>query len=84
MISKIKIGYSNVVIACLALNASAESLNIEKYQQAEHQLSKHTEKLVFGTVENPSWTDNTKLIYQSQTKNGKQFYLIDAKTKAKK
>ena len=84
MISKIKIGYSNVVIACLALNASAESLNIEKYQQAEQQLSKHTEKLVFGTVDNPSWTDNTKLIYQSQTKNGKQFYLIDAKTKAKK
>ena len=84
MISKIKIGYSNVVIACLALNASAESLNIEKYQQAEHQLSKHTENLVFGTVENPSWTGNTKLIYQSQTKNGKQFYLIDAKTKAKK
>lgn len=84
MISKIKIGYSSVVIACLALNASAESLNIEKYQQAEQQLSKHTEKLIFGTVENPSWTENTKLIYHSQTKHGKQFYLIDAKTKAKK
>ena len=83
MISKIKIGYSSVVIACLALNASAESLNIEKYQQAEQQLSKHTEKLIFGTVENPSWTENTKLIYHSQTKHGKQFYLIDAKIKAK-
>ncbi|ARD44296.1 DPP IV N-terminal domain-containing protein [Colwellia sp. PAMC 21821] len=84
MVSKIKSISSSAVLACLAFNASAESLNIEKYQQAERQLEKHTEKLVFGTVERPSWTENNTLIYRSQTEHGKQFFLIDVETKAKR
>ena len=84
MVSKIKTIYSGAVLACLGLNVGAETLNIEKYQQAERQLAKHTEALVYGTVENPNWTKDNKLVYQSQTKNGKQFFIVDAKTKAKK
>ncbi|MBA6342771.1 DPP IV N-terminal domain-containing protein [Colwellia sp. MB02u-10] len=84
MVSKIKSISSSTVLACLAFSVNAESLNIEKYQQAERQLSKHTEKLVVGTVEYPSWTENNKLIYSSQTQHGKQFFILDAVTKEKK
>ncbi|MBA6294643.1 DPP IV N-terminal domain-containing protein [Colwellia sp. MB02u-9] len=84
MVSKIKSISSSTVLACLAFSVNAESLNIEKYQQAERQLSKHTEKLVVGTVEYPSWTESNKLIYSSQTQQGKQFFIFDAVTKEKK
>ncbi|MBA6225567.1 DPP IV N-terminal domain-containing protein [Colwellia sp. MB02u-18] len=84
MVSKIKSISSSTVLACLAFSVNAESLNIEKYQQAERQLSKHTEKLVVGTVEYPSWTENNKLIYSSQTQQGKKFFIFDAVTKEKK
>ena len=84
MVSKIKFISSSTVIACLAFSVNAKSLNIEKYQQAERQLGKYTEKLVVGTVEYPSWTENNKLIYSSQTQHGKQFFIFDAVTKKKK
>jgi dipeptidyl aminopeptidase/acylaminoacyl peptidase len=84
MVSKIKSFSSSTVLACLAFSVNAESLNIEKYQQAERQLGKYTEKLVVGTVEYPSWTENNKLIYSSQTQHGKQFFIFDAVTKKKK
>ncbi|MFT6917437.1 MAG: dipeptidyl aminopeptidase/acylaminoacyl peptidase [Cognaticolwellia sp.] len=84
MVSKIKSISSSTVLACLAFSVNAESLNIEKYQQAERQLGKYTEKLVVGTVEYPSWTEKNKLIYSSQTKHGKQFFILDAVTKEKK
>jgi len=84
MVSKIKSISSSTVLACLAFSVNAESLNIEKYQQAERQLGKYTEKLVVGTVEYPSWTENNKLIYSSQTQHGKQFFILDTVTKEKK
>ncbi|ASP47743.1 S9 family peptidase [Cognaticolwellia beringensis] len=84
MVSKIKSISSSAVLACLAFNASAESLSIEKYQQAERKLAKHTENLVFGTVEQASWTENNTLIYQSNTEQGTQFFSIDAVTKTKR
>ena len=84
MVSKIKSISSSAVLACLAFNASAESLSIEKYQQAERKLAKHTENLVFGTVKQASWTENNTLIYQSNTEQGTQFFSIDAVTKAKR
>ncbi|MBA6328964.1 DPP IV N-terminal domain-containing protein [Colwellia sp. MB02u-6] len=84
MVSKIKSMSSSTVLACLAFGVNAESLNIEKYQQAERQLGKYTEKLVVGTVEYPSWTENYKLIYSSQTQHGKQFFILDAIKKEKK
>ncbi|MBA6294315.1 DPP IV N-terminal domain-containing protein [Colwellia sp. MB3u-70] len=84
MVSKIKSISSSTVLACLAFSVNAESLNIEKYQQAERQLGKYTEKLVVGTVEYPSWTENNKLIYSSQTQHGKKFFILDTVTKEKK
>lgn len=83
MVSKIKTISSSTVLACIAFSVNAESLNIEKYQQAERQLGKYTEKLVVGTIEYPSWTENNQLIYSSQTQQGKQFFIIDAVTKEK-
>ena len=84
MVSKIKTINAAAAIACLGFNVSAEVLDIEKYQQAERQLAQHTEALVYGTVEKPNWTKDDKLVYQSHTKNGKQFFIVDTKTKAKK
>ncbi|TWX73694.1 S9 family peptidase [Colwellia sp. C1TZA3] len=83
MVSKIKCISSSTILACLAFNVNAESLSIEKYQQAERQLGKHTEKLVIGTVEHPNWTENNKLTYSSQTQHGKQFFIFDPVTKEK-
>ena len=84
MVSKIKTINAAAAIACLGFNVNAEVLDIEKYQQAERQLAQHTEALVYGTVEKPNWTKDDKLVYQSHTKNGKQFFIVDTKTKAKK
>jgi len=85
MVSKLKHLSSTLVLACLVnITVHAESLSIEKYQQAERQLSKHTDKLVFGTLEQPSWADNNQLIYRTRTEQGEQFFIVDAKTKQKK
>ena len=86
MVSKIKTISSGALLACIAnitFSVSAESLSVDKYQQAERQLSKHTQKLVTGTLDNPIWSASNKLIYSSQTEQGKQFFKVDAKTKAK-
>lgn len=87
MISKIKSFSSTLVLACLAniaISANAETLDIKKYQKAEQQLAKFTDKLVTGTVDSPSWTDNEQLLYRSRTEQGEQFFILDANTKQKK
>ena len=87
MISKIKSFSSTVVLACLAniaISANAETLDIKKYQKAEQQLAKFTDKLVTGTVDSPSWTDNEQLLYRNRTEQGEQFFILDANTKQKK
>ncbi|SEL34134.1 Dipeptidyl aminopeptidase/acylaminoacyl peptidase [Colwellia chukchiensis] len=84
MVFKLKHLSSLLVFTCLtSLSAYAESLSVDKYQQAERQLSKHTEKLVFSTTEHPQWTDNNLLTYQSHTAQGKQFFIVDPVSKAK-
>ncbi len=86
MIAKMKIVTSTMLLACLATVASAnnKTLDIEKYQKAEHQLSKFTDKLVTGTVDYPHWSDNEQLLYRSHTLQGEQFFILDAKSKQKK
>ncbi len=86
MLSKLKYISSSAVLACLAnitFTVNAESLSVEKYQQAERQLSKYTDKLVIGTVDYPNWTDQNQVIYRSASANGKQFFKVDAITKKK-
>ncbi len=86
MVSKINIISSTLVFTCLfsmVFDANAESLNVEQYQQAERQLGKHTEKLVTGTLNKPSWTDNNQLTYSSNTEQGEQFFIFDVATKEK-
>ena len=87
MVLKIKRLSSMVVLICSAnivTPVNAESLSIKKYQQAEQQLAKHTDKLVVGTLDNPNWTKNSQLTYSSQTTQGKQFFVFDALKKQKK
>lgn len=87
MVSNIKSISSSALLACvanIAFSVNAESLSVEKYQQAEHQLGKHTEKMIIGTLDNPSWNASNQLTYSSHTKQGKQFFIIDPITKSKK
>ena len=86
MVSIIKHISPVVVFTCLAnitFSANAQALSIDKYYQAEQQLSKYTEKLVTGTLDHPQWTNNNQLTYRSHTKQGEQFFIIDAVTKEK-
>ena len=86
MLSKLKYISSSAALACLAniaFTVNAESLSVEKYQQAERQLSKYTDKLVSGSVDYPNWTDKNQLIYRSASKNGNQFFIVDALSKHK-
>ena len=86
MVSIIKHISPAVVFTCLAnltFGVNAQSLSIDKYAQAEQQLSKYTDKLVTGTTENPVWTNNNRLTYRSHTKQGEQFFIIDAESKEK-
>ena len=84
MVSKIKYISSTLILACLAMGANAKSLSIEKYQQAERQLDKHTSKLVIGTLDYPNWSEKNQLTYLSNTAQGQQFFVIDTKKKQKK
>jgi dipeptidyl aminopeptidase/acylaminoacyl peptidase len=84
MVSKIKQLSTTMVLACVAITANAETLNVEKYQKAEQKLAKYTDKLVTGTVDYPSWNSNEQLLYRSNTEHGEQFFILNAKTKQKK
>jgi dienelactone hydrolase len=87
MVSKIKLISSSAIFACLAtltFSVYAESLNIEKYHQAERTLSKYTDKLVVGTLDYPNWADDNQLTYRSHTEQGNKFFIVDAVTKQKK
>ncbi len=85
MVPKINILSTTLVFVCsMVFGVNAESLNIEVYQQAERQLGKHTEKLVTGTLNKPSWADNNQLTYRSNTEQGEQFFVLDVATKQKK
>lgn len=86
MVSIIKYITPALAVTCLsniAFAVNAQSLSIDKYYQAEQQLSKHTDKLVTGTLDHPVWTNNSQLTYRSHTKQGEAFFIIDAVTKEK-
>ncbi|MGB1263692.1 MAG: DPP IV N-terminal domain-containing protein [Cognaticolwellia sp.] len=86
MVSKIKHLPASVILACVASTvsmANAASLTIEKYQQAERQLSKFTDKLVTGNLDYPTWTENNQLTYRSHTAQGQRFFILDPSTKQK-
>ena len=87
MIAKMKIFSSTVILTSLisfTADIKAETLNVEKYKKAELQLSKFTDKQITGTVDYPHWSNNEQLLYRSSTEQGKQFFVLDAKTKQKK
>lgn len=86
MVSIIKYITPVLAVTCLsniAFAVNAQSLSIDKYYQAEQQLSKHTDKLVTGTLDHPVWTNSSQLTYRSHTKQGEAFFIIDAVTKEK-
>ncbi len=62
---------------------SANQLTNDDYKRAEQQLSRHTSKLVTGTVDYPVWSENGTLVYRSHTEIGNQFYKVDIKNNKK-
>ncbi|MEW6989776.1 DPP IV N-terminal domain-containing protein [Colwelliaceae bacterium 6441] len=75
---------SMTAIAALSASfAQAEHLTQADYQQAEQQLSATTAKLVTGTTDYPTWSDNNALIYRSHTSDGNRFYLVNSQTQKK-
>jgi len=75
------------IFALLFLSASshavlAAEVTVDDYKKAEQQLSTHTKKLVTGTVERPFWHKG-QLFYKSHTKNGYQFFKVNAATQKK-
>jgi dipeptidyl aminopeptidase/acylaminoacyl peptidase len=62
---------------------SANQLTNDDYKRAEQQLSRHTSKLVTGTVDYPVWSENGTLVYRSHTENGNQFFKVDIKNNKK-
>lgn len=87
MIAKTKFLFSTILLVGLAnivVDANAQTLSVDKYKKAEHQLSKFTDKLLTGTVEYPHWDKNEQLLYRSRTGQGEQFFIVNANTKQKK
>lgn len=58
-------------------------LPVERYQQAEQKLAKHTSKLVTHTIDYAHWNTNSQLLYRSHTEQGDQFFQVDVNTKKK-
>jgi len=72
------------IFAVLPLVVTAQQqLSVDDYRLAEKQLSKTTSKLVTGTVDYPSWTDNGDLVYRSHTAQGNLFYKVNSTTHKK-
>lgn len=74
----------SIAAASLVVAAPAQAdLTKQDYLRAEKQLSATTSKLVYGTVDNPAWSDNNVLVYKSNTAEGQRFYRVDATTQQK-
>ena len=54
------------------------ALSISDYQRSERQLSAHTNKLVYGTLESSKWLGDNRLFYKTAVKGGHQFVVADA------
>ena len=73
----------STITLILCNTVSAEQLTKEDYKRAEKQLSATTSKLVLGTVDYPSWSQDDLLLYQSNTAEGKRFYQVNPQTQQK-
>ena len=71
------------IAALTASFAQANQLTMADYQHAEKQLSASTDKLVFGTVDYPTWSKSNDLIYRSHTSAGNRFYKLDVSSQKK-
>ena len=61
----------------LLSSAAYADLTSEDYLRAEKQLSATTDKLVFGTLDYPAWSDGNTMVYRTNTPKGKRFYRVD-------
>ncbi|GHG00141.1 S9 family peptidase [Thalassotalea marina] len=69
----------SIAAASLVVASPAQAdLTKQDYLRAEKQLSTTTGKLVYGTVDYPTWSDNNVLVYKSNTPEGQRFYRVDA------
>ena len=61
-----------------------ESLTVKDYNRGELSLWQHTSSLVYNSNVWPSWVDEEHFWYRNNTKEGKEFILVDVKNKTKK
>ncbi|GHE97261.1 S9 family peptidase [Thalassotalea profundi] len=71
------------LLVLISLTINAEKITESDYKRAEQRLSQTTSKLVTGTVNYPRWMSNGQLSYRSFTKNGNQFFSVNADTQKK-
>lgn len=89
---KIQVLTASFVIICLVTgfaphplqaqqNASdTNQVTTQDYERAEKFLWQDARDKVLGAVNNQSWTSGGRLIYQSQTKSGREYVLANPKT----
>lgn len=78
--------YASILIVLLCFgckpNTSTKSITAEDYKKAAKHMDRGLNKLVYNKVSSISWNED-KAIYSTTTKDGKQFFLVDATTNKK-
>ncbi len=72
------------ITAAAEKKTSAESVTIEDYRRAEKFLWRNTYNLVLGNVSEQQWTADGKLMYSTNTAEGKKYMLADPLSGEKK
>lgn len=68
------IGVATLMSGCVMTSShQSNQLQVSDYQRAEKQLASHTQKLVYNTVEDSHWLDDSTLLYRTAVKGGHQF-----------
>ena len=73
----------STILTVFTLKAQNKILTAKDYERAEQFLSYNIEPLVGGTAVYPNWTSGERFRYLANTKNGKEFLLVDPAKKSK-
>lgn len=73
----------STILTVFTLKAQNKILTAKDYERAEQFLSYNVEPLVGGTAVYPNWTSGERFRYLANTKDGKEFLLVDPAKKSK-
>jgi len=78
------IGVATLMSGCVMTSShQSNQLQVSDYQRAEKQLASHTQKLVYSTVEDNRWLDDSTILYRTAVKGGHQFVTANVIEKTK-